>query len=409
MSDTDTGTSPKLHEVDPREIAGRDSTSRDQAQFRAAAHECLSLLEDESLDRVYSDFQDDFVSRINKDGKTSYRFYQVKTKDKRNHQWSTNDMFGIEKRRKAKGATKPDSEQQKLVDPQKIADSFVGKMIVHTIKFKNSCAKVTFLTNVHFHDDVEDCLVALVSGTKGNVYYDLLVENFNNAFASTTPIPDVQVVDLLKKISLKPNISFLSPDDEEFAALARSTIYKYSEIDLLHQECEEIVRNLVALVARKSFRKLIGAISETELDEKAGIGLAEMLDIMSISKGAYKQLKAGGDEKAIRNASIIQRLLKQSGAADDLIEFVSSCKVKWDIWLREKRHIIPEFDINLILEQIEIGSREWRKDKKGALKELNSVVAALLQEFKPIPMANSLDREHLVGAIFSSIVRNESL
>ena len=42
---------PKLHEVAPREISGRDTIARYQAQFRAAAYECLSLLEDDALDR----------------------------------------------------------------------------------------------------------------------------------------------------------------------------------------------------------------------------------------------------------------------------------------------------------------------------------------------------------------------
>lgn len=40
---------PRLHEVEPRENVGRETIARCQAQFRGAAFECLSLLEDESL------------------------------------------------------------------------------------------------------------------------------------------------------------------------------------------------------------------------------------------------------------------------------------------------------------------------------------------------------------------------
>ncbi len=387
---------PKLHEVTPREVSGRDSTARDQAQFRAAAHECLSLLEDSSIDRVYSDFQDDFVSRMNSGGTTTYNFYQVKTKSKRNHQWSANEMFGIGKR---KGAAP---------DPNKIADSFVGKMIVHTLNFKNSCAKVTFLTNVHLDDDVEHCFAAIISGTKGNKHYDVLVESFNTSFSPPVHLGEAQVIELLKKITLEPNISYLSPEDEAFATIAREAIYKYSEIDLQHQECEEIVKNLISLVTRKTFPKLIGEIAENELDEKAGIGISEMLDILSISKGAFKQLKAGGDSRAVKSASIIQRVLKRNGASEPVIEYVTSSKVKWDVWLREKRHVIPEFEINLMLERIELKTQDWQKDEKGIFTALKGVTEGLLQEFKYIGSANDLDKDHILGAIFSSIVRNES-
>ena len=85
----------------------------------------------------------------------------------------------------------------------------------------------------------------------------------------------------------------MAPDDESFSAVARDTIFKYSEIDLRHGECEEIIRNLVALVERKSFSKLVPNISEDDLNEIAGVGISEMLDILSISKGAYRQLKPG--------------------------------------------------------------------------------------------------------------------
>lgn len=86
---------PMLHEVEPRENVGRETIARYQAQFRGAAFECLSLLEDEALDRVYCDYQDDFVTRLNVNGNYVYNFFQVKTKGKLNHQWSVNDVLGI--------------------------------------------------------------------------------------------------------------------------------------------------------------------------------------------------------------------------------------------------------------------------------------------------------------------------
>lgn len=89
-----------LHEVAPREVVGRDTIARFQAQFRAAAIECLAILT-QTVDRVYCDYHDDFVSRRTVDGVVNYRFFQVKTHGKRNHQWSRLDLFGMPKRKAA--------------------------------------------------------------------------------------------------------------------------------------------------------------------------------------------------------------------------------------------------------------------------------------------------------------------
>lgn len=125
---------PKLHDIAPRESVGRDTIARYQAQFRAAAYECLSILEGNSIDRVYCDYQDDFVSRSVRTGHPIYHFFQVKTKNKRNHQWGILEIFGIYKRK------------SKDESPKKIADSFGGKLLLHTIKFNNSCGSPYIMT-----------------------------------------------------------------------------------------------------------------------------------------------------------------------------------------------------------------------------------------------------------------------
>ncbi|MEZ5492348.1 MAG: dsDNA nuclease domain-containing protein [Gammaproteobacteria bacterium] len=392
-NNVDNGT-PKLHEIVPRENAGRDTIARYQAQFRAAAYECLSLLEDDALDRVYCDYQDDYVARLNLDGKHVYNFYQVKTKEKRNYQWTINDIFGLYKKRKS-------------ASPEKIANSFAGKLLLHTIKFNNSCGKVVFLTNVHLDDDVEACLQAATNGAKGNNHYGLLLEHFNDAFPQDTPLEDAEIFELLKKLNLEPNVSYLAPDDESFSAIARDTIFKYSEIDLRHGECEEIISNLVALVELKSFSKLMPDISEHELDEIAGVGIAEMLDILSISKGAYRHLKEGGDTQAIKTASIIHRLMKQAGASERMIEFASECKVKWDIWFRNKRHSMAEFDLNFLQEKIDQIAFDW-SSKDSSFEFLKNNVGTLFDEVTEQGISSTLTRELLLGGVFAAMVRNES-
>lgn len=394
MPERDSNSNPKLHEVQPRETVGRDTIARYQSQFRAAAYECLSLLEDDALDRVYCDYQDDFVTRFNLDGKLVYNFYQVKTKSKRNHQWTINEIFGLYKTRKSASV-------------EKIVNSFAGKLLIHTIKFNNSCGKVVFLTNVHFNDDVEACSVALSKDDNDNSHYELLIENFNDAFSPAEPIEKEKIIQLVKKLCLEPNISYLSPDESGFFAIARDTIFKFSEIDLQHVECEEIINDLVSLVERKSFSKLVADIDEDDLDEIAGIGVSDMLDILSISKGAYKFLKQGGDNQAIKNASIIHRLMNQAGASEKMIEYASQCKVSWDIWFRDKRHTIAEFDLNFLQQKIDRIAIEWA-NKKDSLADLQEIIEKLFDEVIKKGVSNTLDKELLLGAVFSAMVRNES-
>ena len=96
----------------PRETSGRDTIARYQAQFRAAAYECLSILTRKTIDRVYCDYHDDYVSREPNGDKRLYHFFQVKTKGKRNHQWNRLDLFGIPKKKK--------------VEPAKVVESYIA-------------------------------------------------------------------------------------------------------------------------------------------------------------------------------------------------------------------------------------------------------------------------------------------
>lgn len=385
--------SPRLHEVDPRESVGRDTIARYQAQFRGAAFECLSLLEDDAIDRVYCDYQDDFVSRLNIDGNHVYNFYQVKTKGKLNYQWSVNDILGIRK-----GA--------KNCDSTKISDSYVGKLLIHTIRFENTCGKVVFLTNVHLNDDLEE-LRKSINNDSDNNYYKLLLGSFNDALCPEAPLEDQEIIDRIKKLQLKSNISYLNPHDDKFFSEARETIYQYSEIDLQHSECEEILNSLISLVERKSFGRLLEEIEEEDLDDIAGIGIVEMLDILSISREAYQSLKTGGDSKAIKNASIIHRLMSKAGASERMIEYVSDCKVRWDIWFRDKRHTIPEFELNFILEEIEQNASAWVRSGER-LPILRVRIDEVLSNLDDEELSTTLDSELLLGAVFSFLVRGSA-
>lgn len=157
---------PLIHQITPTETVGRDTIARYQIQFCAAAFECLEILTGKTIDRVYCDYHDDFVSREIQSGVTTYRFYQVKTKAQRNFQWGKLQLFGLTKKQK------PVAE--------KIAASFAGKLMLHTIRFENACAKVVFLTNVHFDDELEAAAAALEAGDFTNGILKAVVETFND-------------------------------------------------------------------------------------------------------------------------------------------------------------------------------------------------------------------------------------
>ncbi|HGX1720465.1 TPA: hypothetical protein ACNSMK_004615, partial [Escherichia coli] len=110
-----------------------------------------------------------------------------------------------------------------------------------------------------------------------------------------------------------------------------------------HTEAKEILFSLLALVNSKSSVKINDCSSEN-IKKLAGIDINDLLDVLSISKRAYYDFLDNGDEHALKSASVIERLLRKAGANDMEVDFFTRCKIKWDQWLRNNRHIIPEFD-----------------------------------------------------------------
>lgn len=131
-----------IHDKAPREIIGGDTTARFRMQFQAAAYATLEILSGKEVDRVYCDYQDDFVVQRNAGGSIEYHFFQVKTKGKANQQWKVVEVFSIKK------TGKLDTEKKLAA----IRDSIAGKLFVHTIMFGEQCREVTLLSNVLFHN-----------------------------------------------------------------------------------------------------------------------------------------------------------------------------------------------------------------------------------------------------------------
>lgn len=380
----------QLHEVVPREVAGREAIARFAAQFRAAAYMSLAILENGEIDCVFCDFHDDYVVRRRVDQASLYDFYQVKTKGKSNYQWTQLDVYNI--------------PQRGAADLQKIGDSFAGKLLLHTVRFGVSCRSVVLQTNIQFDDNVCKISDALQEGEAEHKYAKTLFEKFGEIFPEGAVLNDAEIRACLSKFRLEPGSPITDPSGDNFLALAKDAVYRYSEVDLSYQEFVEIAEKLLALVQRKSLRKISEA-DEATLVDAAGVTIYDLLDILAISRAGYESLLRGGDVTALRTASILHRKLKDAGASDEMIEYLCRQKVLWDEWLRTKRHIIPEFDANQMMASLHKAGNDWVLSG-GDLDKLFKIAEFFPANSNPI-LQEGLNRDLILGGILSEVTRNQ--
>lgn len=382
-----------------REQNGRDSFSRYRAQIRSAAVASLSILEGADVDRVYCDLHDDFVIRKKDEHGFSYIFYQVKTKGKQNHNWTINEVFGLNTR--LKDQTKQCSES--------IKDSFVGKLLLHTVVFDEYCNSVIFQTNVNNSDEVDELLQDIECGTFANKFTKVILDRFADCFGESCSVYTVEEVKLkLSKLSFESDVSFLKEGDNYFELIVKEKIYEFSEIELERAEFREILLRLLDLVEKKS-SGVIRTWDAESIESCAGISIDDLLTILSISKDAYYSLLKGGDSSAIKSASMIQRALKAGGADTSMVMYCSKCKTDWDIWFRNARHVIQELDLLSISESV--GATLKRTiDAQGllALNNLRQPIKSLLAEFDAQGLRFDLTEDLVLGGIFSAFVRGKS-
>ena len=385
-----------LGKVKPREQSGRDSFSRYRAQVRSAAIAALSILDGQLIDRVYCDFHDDFVVRVNRSGRLSYKFYQVKTKGKKNYNWSINDIFGIN--------TKIKKIEKHSVD--NIKNSFAGKLIQHTLNFKDCCDIVIFQTNIHIDDNVDDAFEDLKKGNFENKYIKILIELFNDCFDlhGKERCNEEVVKKNISKLSFETDVQYLKDkDDCNFPSFARDKIYEYSEIDLDRQELRNILLELADLVAEKS-SGIIKEITSDSIESLSGISINDLLRILSISEDAYQILRQGGDSKALKNASFIQRVIFSDEKDVEIISYCARCKTGWDAWCRNNRHVLQERDWVSI--KLKVRNLVINATCSGTVKlsELEKPLEELAGEFSKNHPEYNLNEDLLLGAIFSELV-----
>lgn len=389
-----------LHTRKPREQDGRDSFSRYRAQVRSAAIASLAILEGQNIDRIYCDLHDDFVVRRKEEDGFSYTFYQVKTKGKQNHNWSINEIFGLNTRLK----------KQEKQCYEKIKNSFAGKLLLHTIVFNPYCDSVVFQTNINNSDEVDDFVSDVDNGNFSSKYVEVIVSKFNKCYEQDLDkkLTENEIKEKLRKLKFETDVQHLKEKNNNFRPLVGDKIYEYSEVDLDRSELEEIILKLLDLIENKS-SSIIEDLSPESIEKHAGVSIEDLLSVLSISKDAYYNLLESGDNKAIKSASIIQRTLSKSGAGNEEIEYCSRCKTNWDLWFREKRHIILEFDLRAITNKTKKMFCDITLHGNNIeLASLKEPIELTREELEKQDLLYGLNSELLLGAFFSELVRGKS-
>lgn len=350
----------------------------------------LAILENGEIDCIFCDFHDDYVVRRRGNLVPLYDFYQVKTKGKLNYQWSQQDVFNIPR----KGTP----------DIQEISDSFAGKLLIHTIRFGASCRSVVLQTNIQFNDQACEIGDALLKGVSDHKYAKTFFEKFGEIFPEGVEFDKSAIHSCLSRFKLEPGSAIADPTGENFLALAKDAVYRFSEVELSYQEFIEIAEKLLALVQRKSLQKIC-EVDEASLVDAAGVTIYDLLDILAISRAGYESLVKGGDVMALRTASILHRKLKDAGASEQTIDYLCRQKILWDEWLRAKRHIIPEFDANRLMAALHKAGKDWSLSG-GELEKLFEIAESFPASSNSV-LQNELSRDLILGGILSEITRNQ--
>lgn len=103
----------------------------------------------------------------------------------------------------------------------------------------------------------------------------------------------------------------------------------------------------------------------------------------------------------------MQRKLNEAGASDAMIEYCTQQKINWDVWLREKRHLATEYDLNFLLEELDQIHKIWARS--GAqMSALQTQIDELYSSKQNSKLGNSLTKDLLLGGVFSFLVRSET-
>ncbi|RYZ77898.1 MAG: DUF4297 domain-containing protein [Proteobacteria bacterium] len=394
--DDDETPSISLADVPAREVAGRDTGNKYFYQYKKAAEAAVELLEDGDAKLVFCDMHDDFVIKRLEGTLDVYLFHQVKAKDKKNHLWSFVDVFAVGLTKQFKGSC---------------ADGFAWHMIAHQKSFSNQCKGVVLVTNVLFNDDVEEFIGAVLAAStiadlvgKPKKQFSALSDAYVAADPTFTP---EYVFAFLKKFKLHSLAGPIDASDNEDASVILRKVKEFSEVDLNLSQSKTVAEELINLVRKRSTAKIHPGISIQELEQKTSVSINDVVSVFPITADAFNILRQAGDQRALLNASILQRFLGRLGYSNELISLASVCKVEWDVWYFEMRHTPVQPDIQFLLARCESLVRQDLSGS-GGLSKMHLELGHLLSEFAPkLAVGRPLNSNIVFGAFLSRVVNLE--
>ncbi len=141
----------------PRENAGAPASNRFAYQRNWGLKKLLSLQESGVPYTIIFDYYDDILVLNSDEDPTSIDFYQVKTEDTKGH-WTPHDLLKTtlkkDSKKKKKNEKEPESEFKGDAQEEEMKNSWVGKLMLHSVDFKKDAGDFYFVTNINMGKDL---------------------------------------------------------------------------------------------------------------------------------------------------------------------------------------------------------------------------------------------------------------
>ena len=150
-------------------------------------------------------------------------------------------------------------KDQSKQDSAKIKDSFIGKLLAHTVVFGDSCHEVVFQTNVNLDDTVIDLFDKISVDDFSSKYVLVLIDRFNECFSEELKSKNISVDDIkicLRKIAFGTDVQHLKDRNNNFDETVHKRIYEFSEVYFQPSELDQLLLKLLDLVEKNHLGSL---------------------------------------------------------------------------------------------------------------------------------------------------------
>ncbi|MCC7406353.1 MAG: DUF4297 domain-containing protein [Bdellovibrionales bacterium] len=381
--------SKRLNEVLPREQAGARTPQQYDYQYCQVANECFGLFESSDKLCVFCEWHDDFVTEHKSTSAVDiYAFHQVKTKALNRGPWKLNELFGAGG--KGKGLKQ---------------DAAFFRMVQNYLVFKEQCRQFVFVTNTGIDADLSAFLQDISSNTseaglnaKSQKYFSKIWTEYQPHFNGGA-IGDF--FQLLKRFQIQAETDHLGEHIKLLRSRVEDRVKEFCEIELKRTHAERIATNIIELIRKRSQHQIKTLpIHEDALQTSKSIKAEDVFAFLPLSKDGLKALQTGNQQirDNILALSRLHRLCQDSKIPDSLIADICGFKVKWDLWIQEKKHDIDSAD----LDSIKLECIKALSDNDTSFKTLGERAQDIVKVFNPkLPGHTQVSDTLILGFIFS--------